>query len=90
MVALEEQLELLEDAFVRQELYILDGYIATVWQDPEGLYVASCPTLHASTQARTRGDVVVRLREAMSVAIQGRQSTGVPVPPKDVDARCLG
>ena len=81
MLALEERVEQLEEAFARQELYIVDGYIATIWQDPEGLYVASCPTLHASTQAREKDLVTARLRDAMRTAIEGRQAMGFAVPP---------
>lgn len=86
---LEQEIQRLEDALCNQELYVINGYVVTVWPVGDGSYVGSCPTLHACAQASTLDEAIADLRDAMATAIEGRKRAGSPAPPKDVTNRCL-
>lgn len=89
IAALTEQVEQLEDALAGQEFYIVGGYIVTVWPVGDGTYIASCPTLHASVQEASRDEAIESVREAMGAVEKGFAQSGRPMPPTDVENRCL-
>lgn len=87
---LERDVEALEAALHDQDLSIIDGYIVTVWVDTSGAFVARCPTLHAVGHGASPDEAMSELRDAMEVAVEGRQANGSPIPEKDTIAKCLG
>jgi len=86
---LEAQVESLEEALGRQEPYVLDGYVVSVWPMPDGEYLATCPTMHASVQEGSRAAALAGLREAVSAVAEAFAKRGRLLPPKDVTHRCL-
>ena len=86
---LESEIEGLHDAWLAQELYLIDGYIIVIQPGTDVPFIAFCPTLHANTQGNTFEGVLANLRDAIRVAREGREYLGHPIPPKDTEARCL-
>jgi predicted RNase H-like HicB family nuclease len=86
---LEVDLERAENALCRQELYILEGYLVAVWPAGDGTFIARCPTLHAVADGDSSEAAIASLREAICAVRDGHASLGRPLPPKDVEARCL-
>ena len=85
---LEGDIEALNDSVLAQESFLMMGYIVLVRPDVDGGYLADCPTLHAVSEGDSFDDVIVNIRDAMMVAIEGREHFGTPIPPRDTDAKC--
>ena len=86
---LEVDLDRAEDALCRQELYVLEGYLVTVWPASDDTFIARCPTLHAVADGDSTEAAIASLKEAITAVRDGHASLDRPLPPKDVEARCL-
>jgi predicted RNase H-like HicB family nuclease len=86
---LEAENEALWKALTETQLYVLDGYFVSISPGVDVPLVGHCPTLHAQAQGNTFDEVVADLRDAMQVALDGRAHFGSPIPPKDIEAKCL-
>jgi len=86
---LENEIDRLHAAFAEQELYIIDGYLVVVQPGTVAPLIGVCPTLGGVAQGGSLDEVASELRNAMQTVIEGRTASGVPVPPRDVDAKWL-
>ena len=59
--------------------------VAIEWDPQDKVYVANVPALPVSTFGETREEALERVKEAITVTIEGLQSIGQPVPDGDGD-----
>ncbi len=86
---LEREIEALEEAVCDLEVYLLDGYFVTLYHDPVGQYVASCPTLHTDVAEATAEEALAAVKLAVVEVQEAEAEAGLPIPPRDVETRCL-
>ena len=61
-------------------------YTAVIeWDSEDRVYVATVPALRVSTYAETREEVLEKVKEAITVTIEGLQAVGQLVPQGDED-----
>ena len=72
------------DALVTQEFSVRQGYVCTIYESEPGRFIASCPTLHASTEADSRAAASAELDDAIEAMLDVLHRYK-SVPPRDVE-----